>query len=62
MLVSANAGGSDEPAYPFTQRELARLTVYRAAVQIGFYNEAGPERRAWQGDRQRAEEAVSRPR
>jgi hypothetical protein len=33
--------GADEPAasYPFTESELVRLRVYRAAVRAGFYTE-----------------------
>jgi len=43
MLWSANVSVSDEASYSFTQPELARLIVYRAAVRVGFYNELGPE-------------------
>jgi hypothetical protein len=41
MLLPAHVSVSDEQSYPFSQRELARLLVYRAAVQAGFYNESG---------------------
>jgi hypothetical protein len=30
------------PGYVFTEREQARLAIYRAAVRAGFYNEATP--------------------
>jgi hypothetical protein len=35
-----------EPPYPFTAAEIARLTMYRAAIQAGFYSDrSGPRRR-----------------
>jgi len=33
-----------EPPYPFTAAETARLTIYRAAVQAGFYSDQSETR------------------
>jgi hypothetical protein len=33
---------TESSAYVFSEREIARLTIYRAAVRAGFYNEATP--------------------
>lgn len=37
---------AEAPPYVFTRRELGRLTVYRAAVLAGFYNEHAEEQPA----------------
>jgi hypothetical protein len=35
---------SSEPsAYPFSSRELERLTIYRAAIDAGFFTDRVPE-------------------
>jgi len=32
----------DSPTYVFTAQEVSRLTIYRAAVQAGFFSDIGP--------------------
>jgi hypothetical protein len=40
--ATQTSGPSDAP-YPFSERELARLLVFRAAIDAGFYtDEFGP--------------------
>ena len=34
-----------EPPYPFTVAEIARLTMYRAAIHAGFYSDQPAPRR-----------------
>lgn len=38
-VSDATRGPRPEPAYTFTAAETARLTIYRAAIQAGFYTD-----------------------